>query len=161
MNARSMCQPCHESVWPFSILSPSFLWVAVASSQMQALDQLTREGKRSQEEVHGDLYRWWRPHILEGTLLLLDLRSPLLLSMLDARRLVCEEFHPAQQDVLGKPQIAVLPGYNTVCKDLTGLAQGSDHIRSGLLDLLERLIVYHRISPYLCLYSQMPANVHA
>jgi hypothetical protein len=126
---------------------------------LRRIDQSARERKRSEEEVHVHLRRG-RRQLLESVPLRLDLLCPLLLQVVHALGLLCEELHPAQEDVLSKLQVVILKSHQTVCNHLAGLTKGINHIPAGLLDLLELLVVCHCISPCLCLCSQVSASVH-
>src|SRR2546425_11806539 len=54
----------------------------------------------------------------------------------------------------------ILNSHQTVCNGLAGLTKGINYFPAGLMDLLELIVVCHRISPCLCLFSQVPASVH-
>ncbi len=65
-----------------------------------SLDQLAREGQRSQKEVHVELYRgWYEP---------LGLLPPLLSHGSYALHLLRGQLHPAEEDAFGELQIAIL-----------------------------------------------------
>lgn len=83
------------------------------------LDQLAREGQRSQKEVHVELHRgWYEP---------LGLLSPLLSHGSYALHLLREQLHPAEEDTVDELQIAILEEQQIIHHRLVGLMKGYDN----------------------------------